>query len=143
VGESFVILSVQTGLYCEPVAVPATFPLSEPRAPRSAAASSGAGRGLLQLPVPASCFTLGLQCSQPQSTAVFTYNGSGMSYQGVSMVRTRAPRRHLTRCLHVLVHALVWGGEHWLPLRPPPRAVALRGSAARSAGNARPLAAEA
>jgi hypothetical protein len=90
VGQDFVILSVQTGLYCAPVQLPATYPLSNPRTAQAQVVQQGPSRALLQLPVPPSCFTSGLICDQPQSSATFTFTGTGMTYQGASMVRASA-----------------------------------------------------
>jgi hypothetical protein len=141
-GGTAVLLNLQTGLYCRLVPVPAGYPLSVPLSvplPGGRRAWSSAPPGVLtaldvtaQL-LPPSCATFGVVCHQPSAATgtVLTYNGYGMSYQGVPLVQTPGTATlilsNATEC------TVPSGGRLSFPLaplqspRPPPPALVVTG----------------
>jgi hypothetical protein len=93
-GETMVLRNLQTGLFCRLVPIPSGYPLSVPggRRARGLALPPGAASTftVAASALPPSCATFGVIADQPTAATavVLTYNGYGMSYQGVPLVQS-------------------------------------------------------
>ena len=134
-GDTLILRNLQTQLFCRLVPVPDGYPLSLP-AGRRTRASAPPPRGISFKRITinalsATCATFGVVCDQ-QTTATgsaLTYNGYGLSYQGVPLVQTPGTA---TLILSNATECRVQGGEQLrfslAPPSPPPPPLTPKGA---------------